>query len=122
MQQQEQYLRELRRQGYTTVRSLGRSHLKIYDPAGHLVGVHSGNGGSDHRSLANLKADIRRHVCLGHRDRDDQAQEPRRGNPVGDRESRGYRRKKPQRTEDQRRDDQHPSEKIPVETHRITIL
>lgn len=61
MQHQDQYLRELRRQGYIIVRSLGTSHLKIYDPHGCLAGVHSGNGGSDRRSLANLKADIRRH-------------------------------------------------------------
>jgi hypothetical protein len=61
MQHQDQYLRELRRQGYITVRSLGTGHLKIYDPHGCLAGVHSGNGGSDRRSLANLKADIRRH-------------------------------------------------------------
>ena len=87
MQHQEQYLRELRRQGYIIVRSLGKSHLKIYDPSGCLVAVHSGNGGSDRRALANLKADIRRHTCLRHRDSDDQAQETSRGNPVGNRET-----------------------------------
>lgn len=101
MQQQDQYLRELRRQGYITARSRGKHHLKIYDPAGCLVAVHSGNGGSDRRSLANLKADIRRHDCptLGHRDRDDQAQEPGRGNPVGDREPGRDSRQEPQRAE-----------------------
>lgn len=64
MRDHDQYLDELRRRGYTTRRSLGTGHLKIYDPYGHLVGVHSGNGGSDRRSLKNLQADIRRHVCL----------------------------------------------------------
>lgn len=63
MQDHENYLRELRRRGYITVRSLRTGHMKIFDPAGCLVGVHSGNGGSDRRSLANLKADIHRHTC-----------------------------------------------------------
>lgn len=64
MRDHDQYLYELRRRGYTTRRSLGTGHLKIYDPHGHLVAVHSGNGGSDRRGLKNLQADIRRHVCL----------------------------------------------------------
>jgi hypothetical protein len=61
MQDHEQYVSELRRRGYITRRSLRTSHLKIYDEHGCLAAVHSGNGGSDRRSLANLKADIRRH-------------------------------------------------------------
>lgn len=101
MQHQDQYLRELRRQGYIITRSLRTSHLKIYDRHGCLVAVHSGNGGSDRRSLDNLKADIRRHACraLRHGDSDDQAQETGRGNPVGDREPGSDRRQEPQRTE-----------------------
>jgi hypothetical protein len=64
MRDYDQYLTELRRRGYVTRRSLGTGHLKIFDPHGCLVGVHSGNGGSDRRGLLNLKADIRRHQCL----------------------------------------------------------
>lgn len=61
MHDHEQYMSDLRRRGYITRRSLRTSHLKIYDEHGCLAAVHSGNGGSDRRSLANLKADIRRH-------------------------------------------------------------
>lgn len=63
MKDHAQYLSSLRRQGYITRRGLRTGHFKIYDPSGCLVAVHSGNGGSDRRSLHNLKADVRRHVC-----------------------------------------------------------
>jgi hypothetical protein len=62
MRDYDQYLRELRQQGYITTRSLRTHHFKIYDRHGCLVAVCSGTTG-DRRSLANLKGDIRRHVC-----------------------------------------------------------
>lgn len=61
MQDHVQYLNELRRRSYTLRRSPKTGHVKIYDPHGCLVTVHSGGGGSDRRALANLKGDIRRH-------------------------------------------------------------
>ena len=103
------YLRELRRQGYITVRKIHSNHLRVFCPQGHLVATYPVNGGSDHRNLLNFRADVRRHE-LGHRHRDDQAQEPGRGNPVRDRETGRHRREEPQRAEHQRRDDQHPAE------------
>lgn len=60
MKDQDAYLRELRRNGYITVRGTHTSHLRIFCPKGHLVGTHSGTG-SDWRGLLNFKAEVRRH-------------------------------------------------------------
>ncbi len=112
----EQYLRELRRQGYVTVRKAHSNHLRVFCPQGHLVSTHPVNGGSDYRGLRNFQAEVRRHE-LGHRDRDGQAQEPGRGDPAGNGESGRDRGEKPQRAEDERRDDQDPADQSPVDSH-----
>jgi hypothetical protein len=62
----DQYLRELRRQGYVTVRKIHSNHLRIFCPRGHLVAVHSINGGSDRRGLRNFQAEVRRHDLQQH--------------------------------------------------------
>lgn len=108
MKEHAAYLRDLRQQGYLTVRKIHSNHLRIFCSRGHLVATHSANGGSDGRSLMNFKAEIRRHE-LWHCHRDDEAQEAGSGNPVGDRETRRDHRDKPQRAEHQCRDDQHPA-------------
>jgi hypothetical protein len=62
----DQYLRELRRQGYITVRKIHSNHLRVFCSCGALVSTHPVNGGSDHRGLLNFKAEVRRHE-LWHR-------------------------------------------------------
>ena len=99
MKEHAAYLRELRRDGYITVRKIHSKHLRVFCPQGHLVSTHPVNGGSDYRGLLNFKSDVRRHE-LGHRNRDDQAQEPGRGNPVGNGKTGRDRREEPQRAED----------------------
>jgi hypothetical protein len=112
----EQYLRELRRQGYVTIRKTRSNHLRVFCPQGHLVSTHAVNGGSDYRGLRNFQSEVRRHE-LWHRDSDDRTQEPGRRNPVGDGETRCYRGEEPQYPEYERRDDQHPADQSSVDSH-----
>jgi hypothetical protein len=65
VKEHEAYLRELRRRRrFIIVRKTRSGHVRIFCPHGLLVAVHSMNGGSDHRALKNLQADVRRHACL----------------------------------------------------------
>jgi len=61
MKEHDQYLRELRRQGYITIRRIHSNHLRIFCPCGDLVSTHPVNGGSDYRALLNFRAEVRRH-------------------------------------------------------------
>lgn len=112
----EQYLRELRRQGYITVRKKHSNHLRVFCPHGHLVSTRPVNGGSDYRGLRNSQAEVRRHE-LWHRYSDDRAQEPGRRNPVGYGKTRRDRGEEPQHPEYERRDDQHPADQTSVNSH-----
>lgn len=53
------FLRDLRRRGYTVTKARRSSHWHIRDRHGRLVAV-TGSTPSDRRSLANLRASLRR--------------------------------------------------------------
>jgi hypothetical protein len=54
-----QFFAQLRQRGYTIDDTMSRRHTYIRWQ-GHIVTVASHNGGSDYRTFANLKADVRR--------------------------------------------------------------
>ena len=55
----DQLLRKLRREGYSVTKGRRSGHLKVRNPRGRIVAV-TGSTPSDRRSLQNLRSDIRR--------------------------------------------------------------